>query len=189
MACEYGPIACGASLVAITSRGDLATKYLLPTANTLYRDGLDENLQPSPPAGTFADPIPSPGTYRRAAAGHLQFLHSHTVHEVSCPARLASELRNTVAACAGDDEKCRFSFRTLGEQPTCYQVDDRRSLQPPPFNTTAFWIMAVEKDVINDHGDIWNQSFIQMLGALMAPRGFFEAGARRMQLRAGSPLP
>ena len=58
----------------------------------------------------------------------------------------------------------------------------------PPFNTTPFWIMSVEPTVIKDHGDIWNVSFVEMLGQLMAPRGFFEPTSPRMQLRA-EPTP
>ena len=70
-------------LVAITSRGDLATKYLLPTVNTL---NLDKSAPvPPPPTGTFLDPTPSPGVYRRAAAAHTKFLQSHVVREVACP--------------------------------------------------------------------------------------------------------
>ena len=70
-------------LVAITSRGDLATKYLLPTINTL---NLDKSAPvPPAPAGTFLDPTPSSSVYRRAAAAHTKFLQSHVVHEVACP--------------------------------------------------------------------------------------------------------
>ena len=70
-------------LVAITSRGDLATKYLLPTINTL---NLDKSAPvPPAPTGTFLDKTPSPGVYRRATAGHTKFLQSHVVREVGCP--------------------------------------------------------------------------------------------------------
>ncbi len=57
----------------------------------------------------------------------------------------------------------------------------------PAFNDTAFWIMTVEPAVIRDHGDIWNVSFVEMLGQLMAPRGFFDPGAGRVQLRGAPP--
>jgi hypothetical protein len=70
-------------LVAITSRGDTATKYLLPTINTL---NLDKSAPtPPPPVGTFLDRTPSSGVYRRSAAGHTKFLQSHVVREVACP--------------------------------------------------------------------------------------------------------
>jgi pimeloyl-ACP methyl ester carboxylesterase len=71
-------------IVAVTSRGDLATKYLLPTVNTI---NLDKSVPiPSSPAGTFLDPTPSSRIYRRAAAAHMKFLQSHVVREVACPA-------------------------------------------------------------------------------------------------------
>ena len=226
-------------LVAVTSRGDLATKYLLPLANTINSD--DSAPLPSPIAGNeFADASPSPATFKRWAAGHLPFLQSHEVREIMCPTQLpsagqpaeagtlettieeaaenavdkalgrvgtAAERRANAAAaqkqkdaefqrrleralhpvCEASDKDCRFVFRTLGQQPTCFQVDQRVPVEgKPPFNTTAFWIMDVDPVVIKDHGDIWNLSFIEMLGQLIAPRGFFEPGGRRIQLRAAS---
>jgi hypothetical protein len=87
--------------------------------------------------------------------------------------------------CAANDTNCRFVFRTLGDKPMCYQVDKR---QPEgtrrPFNETPFWIMRVAPTVIKDHGDVWNVSFVEMLGQLMTPRGFFEPASGRMQIRS-----
>jgi hypothetical protein len=210
---DYDPATCNAAratqpqcrayplLVAVTSHGDLATKYLLPTANTINLDSSAKT--PPSPVGTFLDPIPSASTYKRAAAGHLEFLHSHDVREIPCPtadqvdaeaARRRTlggtveprEVWRTLLACKADDPRCQFTFRTLGgEEASCYQVDSRANASgPQPFNTTAFWVMAVDPAVIKDHGDIWNQSFIQMLGELMAPRRFFDPAAPRVQLRA-----
>ena len=86
--------------------------------------------------------------------------------------------------CAANDASCRFVFRTLGDKPTCYQVDQRQPVdERRPFNETPFWIMNVAPTVIKDHGDIWNVSFVEMLGQLMAPRGFFEPTSGRMQLQ------
>ncbi|MGH9383468.1 MAG: hypothetical protein ACRD2N_04175 [Vicinamibacterales bacterium] len=182
-------------LVAITSRGDLATKYLLPIANSLNLD--DSAPAPAPPSGTFLDRIPSQSVYKRAAAGHMTFLQSHVVRPVLCPepsgatpaARRESMLR---PVCAADDAFCRFVFRTPSERPLCFQTDQRAGVEVSggrrePFNQTAFWIMDVDPVVIKDHGDIWNLSFVEMLGQLMAPRGFFEPGVGRVQLRAMSP--
>lgn len=185
-------------LVAITSRGDLATKYLLPTANTLYGfgDGIKKELQPTLPPDAFADRRPSSGTFRRSAAGHLAFMHSHVVREISCPSSRPIDLRAAPPACKADNPSCQFAFQTVAAQRACYEVDSRQPTRTgaeagaapattpkPPFNTTAFWIMAVDPAVIKDHGDIWNQSFIQMLGELMSPRGFFNPTAGRMTLR------
>jgi hypothetical protein len=202
-------------LVAITSKGDLATKYLLPAANTI---NLDSHSAPpvTPPAGEFADPTPSAGTISHSAAGHLAFLQSHVAREVTCPVVFAPAGEKEQAptteqpkkdeqaaaramqaedrkrfdramhpVCDAADKNCRFVFRTLGDQPTCYQVDQRTAgTGKPPFNNTAFWILAVEPTVIKDHGDIWNLSFVEMLGQLMAPRGFFEPGSGRIKLSA-----
>ena len=44
--------------------------------------------------------------------------------------------------------------------------------------------MDVDKRVIADHGDIWNLSTLNMLGELMAPRGFFDPGMPRMLIQS-----
>jgi hypothetical protein len=179
-------------LVTITSKGDLATKYLLPIANTLNGDSNSAPAPPLPTKDEFADPLPAAGRYKKVAAGHFPFLQSHVTREVACPAISPSAVQAQREkafhpVCALDDTDCRFVFRTLGEQPTCFQVDARPDVDgKPPFNRTPFWIMSVEPTVIADHGDIWNLSFVEMLGQLMAPRGFFEAGAGRVQLRANA---
>ena len=202
-------------LVAITSSSDSATKDLLPIANTIKGDdlipGLRDRLPPLPTTNTFADPTPSAGTVRKVAAGHLAFLQSHVVREVNCPVlRSSREQASTADAaeaarrraeerarferaihpvCGVNDRSCRFVFRTLGDRPTCFQVDQRQQVEDrPPFNDTPFWIMSVDPTVIKDHGDIWNVSFVEMLAQLMAPRGFFEPEYSRVQLQAaGGP--
>jgi len=200
-------------LVAITSKGDAATKQLLPIASTINSDRLipelEKTLPPLPQTDTFVDPLPSAGKVKKTAAGHFEFLQSHVAREVRCPALRAAaprEQAKTAEAtideakeqarferaihpvCALGDKDCRFVFRTLGDTPTCYQVDQRQPVETrPPFNTTPFWIMSVEPTVIKDHGDIWNVSFVEMLGQLMAPRGFFEPMSPRIQLRVGAP--
>jgi hypothetical protein len=99
-------------------------------------------------------------------------------------------------SCATPDSQCRFVFRTQDERPVCFQVDERGAVAPDttsaatgslaPFNTTAFWIMDVDRVAIDDHGDIWNLSFVEMRAQLMAPRGFVEPRLGRVQLRAGA---
>jgi len=80
-------------IVAITSKGDSATKQLLPIANTINGDSLIPALQekldklPALPASNdFADRTPSAGTIRKVAAGHFGFLQSHVAREITCPA-------------------------------------------------------------------------------------------------------
>jgi hypothetical protein len=199
--------------VAITSVGDLATKYLLPTANRLNYDGSAAEV-PTVPPGPYLDEVPSPGRYKRAAAAHMPFMQSHDVRPVACPTRQrieeeiaashavwkeqnpgaddnALERRRAIEnnmrlrrapKCSPGDPTCRFAFRTVGETAACYEAHERRGPRPL-FNNTAFWIMTVDKDVIDDHGDIWNRTFVAMLGELMAPAGFFTPGARRMLVR------
>lgn len=167
-------------LVAITSKGDSATKYLLPFATSLAPDGSSAPTPPQP-AGTFADRTPSPAIYRRSAAAHMPFLQSHLVTEITCP------LEHAEPTCSAEDPSCAFAFRSRGDCETCFKASVRGDANGhPPFNTTAFWIMTVDTRISRDHGDIWNLSMLGMVGALMAPRGFFEPGTGRMQIRAQS---
>jgi hypothetical protein len=70
---------------------------------------------------------PSAGTISDSAAGHLAFIQSHVAREITCP----------------------VVFAPAGDQPTCYQVEQRTAgAGKPPFNNTAFWILAVEPTVI-----------------------------------------
>jgi hypothetical protein len=171
-------------LVAITSRGDQATKRLLPVANSLNQDKAAAPLTPiSAPAGPdgYLDEIPRPGRFGKTAAAHFPFLQSHEVEEIRCPA-------TGEPVCASGDRKC-FAFRGRGECPACYKATARTPQSAggktlSPFNETPFWIMDVDSRVVKDHGDIWNLNFVSMLGALIAPRGFFEPGTGRMTLRA-----
>ncbi len=163
-------------LTAITSTGDWATKYLLPAANFI---NLDANSAPTPdqPVDEFLDPPPPQVIYRRTAAGHRQFMHSHDVTEIPCP-------HDRPPTCPTGDKNCVFAFKTVRESNSCYEVVARTPKDSKKvFNDTAFWIMAVDTPVIMDHGDIWNLSFLNMLAGLMAPRGFFDPGAARVQIR------
>jgi hypothetical protein len=187
-------------IVAITSQGDMATKILLPVANTINLDKGPATPAPPPKDRLYLDPIPPVGIYKRSAAGHMPFLQSHTVHEIACPAIpdlvLTRDRQDAIEArtyaflhpsCAADDDKCQFVFRTQDESPQCFKVDRRVAAKSgtatlTPFNQTSFWIMSVDPVVIHDHGDIWNLSFVEMLAQLMAPRGFFDPGKGRVQL-------
>jgi hypothetical protein len=170
--CESYPL-----IVAITSRGDLATKYVQPIANRINLDETGAQL-PQLPAGQYADSMPSEGRLKRSAPGHLRFMHSHDVTEVSCPSAATSP-----PACSPVDASCAFAFRTRGAADACFKASVRGSAQGGmPFNRTAYWIMDVDPRVVKDHGDIWNLSMLNMLAALIAPRGFFDPAQPPMQL-------
>ncbi|HUS08688.1 MAG TPA: hypothetical protein VMZ52_20455 [Bryobacteraceae bacterium] len=190
---DYDPIKCAQAgndrvcrdyplLVAISSRADWATRGLLPVANSMYPD---RGSAPPPviPAGEFLDKTPAAPLYIRTAAAQMRFLHSHDVVEAPCP-------RRSAPACSSTSPNCVFAFSTVGEETVCYAVSKRQpEAGKKPFNDSAFWIMAVDKPVIPDHGGIWNLSFVDMLGELMAPRGFFEPGTGRVRLQAATSAP
>jgi hypothetical protein len=190
---DYDPAKCAAAkpkdplcreyplLVAITSKGDQATKYAQPAANTLNFDGNGAPMPPLP-TGTFLDPLPSAGKIKRSAPGHFPFLHSHAATEIACPLVLTDPFAPPV--CDDTDPFCAFAFRSRGECTACFRVSARQPVDgKAPFNQTAYWIMNMDARVIKDHGDIWNLSTLSMLGAMMAPRGFFDPLSGRMQIR------
>jgi hypothetical protein len=166
-------------IVAITSRGDQATKFLQPIANTI---NMDRNSAPNPQAvtGTFLDDTPSMGRVRRSAPGHLKFVHSHVVTEVVCPLPPGERV-----TCPADDPACAFAFRSRdADGGACFKANVRVPAgNKKPFNETAFWIMDVDTRVVKDHNDIWNLSMLNMLGELMAPRGFFDPGKGPMRIQ------
>jgi hypothetical protein len=165
-------------IVAITSRGDQATKFMQPVANRIGHDG-NSAPNPQPVTGTFLDETPSMSTFRRSAPGHLRFMHSHVVTEVVCPVKPGDRV-----TCAANDPSCAFAFRSRGESEACFKASVRVPVETKkPFNETAFWIMDVDTRVVKDHGDIWNLSMLNMLGELMAPRGFFEPGQKPMRIQ------
>lgn len=187
---DYDPVVCATKptdrickayplLVAVTSRGDQATRRVQPIANTLNFDGGAVPFPVLPTVDQYLDPLPSNGTLRKTAPASLRFLQSHQVSETPCPAAPAA------AECDPSDPACAFAFRGRGECTACFTARVRQAAATrTPFNETAYWIMDIDPRVIRDHGDIWNQSTLSMLGALIAPRGFFEPLAARMQIRS-----
>jgi len=187
---DYDPVRCAKAppqdptckayplIVAITSRGDQATKFLQPIATRLNRDG-NSAPNPQPITGTFLDETPSMGRLRRSAPGHLKFMHSHLVTEVDCPLEPGERV-----TCAANDPTCAFAFRSPGEDAACFKANVRVPAEAKrPYNETAFWIMDVDTRIVKDHNDIWNLSMLNMLGELMAPRGFFEPEKERMRIQ------
>lgn len=166
-------------ITAITSRGDQATRRVQPIANALNFDGDSAPLPELPAdAGTFLDAVPSKSSVQRTSPANMSFLQSHRITEESCPVSPAQ------VACDPGDRSCAFAFQGRGECTACFMARERQPDGPRlPFNQTAYWIMDIDARVIRDHGDIWNQSTLSLLGAMMAPRGFFDPGAARMQVR------
>ena len=166
-------------IVAITSKGDQATKFVQPIANRINHDG-NSAPDPQPVTGTFLDETPSMGRLRRSAPGHLRFMHSHLVNEVACPSE-----QDERPVCADTDKNCAFVFRTRGFGDACFQADLRvPEAAKHPFNETAFWIMDVDTRIVKDHNDVWTLSMINMLGELMAPRGFFDPNQKPMRIES-----
>lgn len=87
-------------------------------------------------------------------AAFLPFLQSHhleTVEPGAKPHRDKGEL---------------FAFEACCDGPHTYMVERKRTKRVSPAN--PIWSMAVPKQVIHDHGDVWNEDFLSMLLNLIA---------------------
>jgi hypothetical protein len=154
-------------VLAVTSQADLATKVLLPLANTVLPDASEHAFALS--SGHYADRMPTRFSVKKKAAGHTRFLHSHDAVPTNCRASTPSG---------------ELQFSTGSEDRTCYRLVRRESIERrPPFNQTPYWIVSVDKAVIKNHGDVWNQSLLNLLSKVIAPEGFFQPDQPKMQLK------
>src|SRR5205085_12168052 len=81
-------------------------------------------------------------------APFLPWLQTHQVREVSESEAVIDHSKGQI-----------FSFEGLldGKKRT-YIVERKRGRHIAPVN--AIWTMKVDKQIINEHGDVWNKSFL-----------------------------
>jgi hypothetical protein len=132
----HGPL-----FLSVTSTGDTATGNAFPLGQGFsatqksFRSGYDN----APPQ------MPSQQTFFKETPGHVPFLFSHVVHQVT-------------GDCISQPEVLRFT--TKGQ---CFEVTP----VPQRWNDSPFWVMTVPPAIIKDHVDIFNTSFSTMVIDLM----------------------
>lgn len=86
-------------------------------------------------------------SFRRSAA-HTPNLNTHEIRE---------------QASGPDPNDATFTFNAKRDGPRHYVVTSKGSAQ----RTNPVWIMRVDRHIIRNHGDIWNEDFLDMLLSLI----------------------
>jgi hypothetical protein len=134
-------------LVSVTSEADLATKDAFPIgqAPVSWTKKFRSSYPDLPDA-------PSQLYLFRHTAGHVPFLHSHTVREVS---RFEGP---------PPDGAIPFKVWDKGLHRE-YSMEPRTDSNV--WNKTGYWITSVPKEVIPNHSDIFRESFESFLTAIL----------------------
>lgn len=157
---EGGPL-----LVSLTSRDDLATGIAFPLGNFLGRWVPPLNFFNTSVAGIYRKATPDDalqGTQaaaHRTTVGHFQPLFSHCFQKISEEKR---DLRSLFA----DNRQARRGDGFLVHGAQASYLFDRPDT--PYYNDTPYWIVPVPGAIMKNHEDIWNESFVGMLAALMS---------------------
>ena len=109
-------------LVAITSRGDLATKFLQPIANRINLDG-NSAVMPSLPSGSFADEVPSAGRIGDPRRGI-----SASCSRMTWPKRRAPSIRTSASLAV----RTMRSVRSRSEHAASLRPASRSIVDRPP---------------------------------------------------------
>ncbi len=135
-----GAVPHGPLFLSVTSTGDDATKIAFPlgqeisAASKAFRGEYAPAIPGLPPQKTFYTHTP----------GHLPFLFSHTVGQVSEPCVSAEN----------------FRFVAGGK---CFEMTPVQNR----WNDSPFWVVTVPPAIIRDHNDIFNPAFVTMITKLM----------------------
>ncbi|HEY1254630.1 MAG TPA: hypothetical protein VGF01_07615 [Terracidiphilus sp.] len=135
-----GAVPHGPLFLSVTSTGDDATKIAFPlgqgisAASKNFRSEYVPAIPGLPPQKTFFTHTP----------GHLPFLYSHIVEQVSQP-------------CESTEN---FRFMASGN---CFEMTPVQNR----WNDSPFWVVTVPPSIIRDHNDIFNPAFVTMITKLM----------------------
>jgi hypothetical protein len=149
-------------IVSVTSVGDAATGLAFPLGTSLgyslerYRDYTYPTPSPDRPP---IDSAPHSQRYFFThTEGHVAEMYSHALTQEKAP-----EGRDGVVAPCGDpcDHPDALCYVSGGSRFTLTR--DTTSLN----RGTPYWIMPAPVSLIKDHGDIWNESFGDMLAGLL----------------------
>jgi hypothetical protein len=131
----HGPL-----FLSVTSTGDTATGTAFPLGQ-----GLSATQKAFRNSYNAAPNLPSQKAFFTKTPGHVPYLFSHVVHQVT-------------GDCISQPELLRFT--TKGQ---CFEMTP----VPNRWNDSPFWVMTVPPAIIKDHVDIFNTSFSTMIIDLM----------------------
>jgi hypothetical protein len=167
-------------VVSITSKADKATGLLFPIGTQLSNaGGTFRKYDWDTRYGTSSHNVPQKD-YFTHTPGHDDRLRSHYAEVKTGPrllptyretaqcdnAMLAAFRRNLSEHLVGP--RGEIQFVTLGpdEQETRWQLEHFGEQKDRPELRTPYWIIQVPKEIIRDHGDIFNENALAMMARL-----------------------
>ena len=136
-------------IVSVTSKGDTATKFLLPAAQYLSRPRNNLRTYPDPDANFGVSSQASLYVQSTANDGALQ---THLIGRASDA--------DIQAGCVAGREYTHFNI-----DDTSYRVVGLDK----PKNDTAYWVMQMPIEIVPDHSTIFRPQFRELLKAMLVP--------------------
>ncbi len=185
-------------MVSITSKADWATGKLFPAGTQLSNaTGTFRQYQWDTKYGPSSHNV-SQKEYFTRTPGHNARLISHEAvvvagsaklpgyeYKDTCsPAMLDAFRRNLSEELTGPGGKVRFVTGAAGGESTMWQLEPTMSadLQTP------YWIIRVPKEIMRDHGDIFNENALAMMARLFrVSNPTAQRGAQRGLVTTAAP--
>jgi hypothetical protein len=167
-------------IVSITSKADWATGILFPAGTNLSNaSGTFRKYEWDDKYGTSSQNV-SQKEYFTRTPGHNTRLISHVAHAIEgeprkpayretdqCePEMLTAFQRNLQGGLVGPKGEIQFITIAPDKQETRWQLKDSDELTKRPGLRTPYWIIQVPKEIIRDHGDIFNENALAMMARL-----------------------
>ncbi len=134
----------GSLIVSITGKNDLATGVFLPAGHFL--ESLGKRFRPRESDSSACKiKAPSQRELYTHTAGHLRYFFSHELRDREC---------NGLSFLSFDGPKGRYYVCPI--EPRC--------------NHTPYWVLSVDKDIINGHNGIWGNELQKLLVDLINRR-------------------
>jgi hypothetical protein len=147
----------GPLFLSVTSTADSATGKEFPLGQDL--SALEKSFRQNYSAISQS---PSQKTFFTHTPGHIPYLYSHRVHQVTGPC---------------DSQPDLFRFKTSGR---CYEMTP----VPQRWNNSSYWVVTVPPSIIRDHTDIFNTSFSTMIIELIEHYRIFDSPQATTMIRS-----
>lgn len=177
-------------LVSMTSKGDWATRKVMPVAQRLSSAGFTFRKYDDGRCSEGQLDLHYQTSFLRQSDGNIGQMHSYEVKPRQArPGDVSTEACNGpmhFKANAGGQEKCFMIERkeeTETKRPECYLEQESRL-----WNNTPFWVIGVDEKVIPNHTDIFQPGTISLLMAI-AKQWNVPAAKQTMSAQASSTAP
>jgi hypothetical protein len=184
--------------VSITSTNDKATGLLFPTASWIWQAlhvtrGWQKVSVPGDKNGVRE------GTFIRRTPGHSPQLHNFTVadgREIPKPANAESAALVNMQRTYGPRE---MDFLTSAGKQGQKEIPTAETARQGPWKhwridyeknaRVPYWIIRVPPEIVNDHGGIWSDNSVAMIGAIYRMKFLPGAAVAPSQSSLGTKTP